>query len=327
MTEDNLLNYSELASELLKDQKSEWKLLADNYKALKNIKIKTFQFDGFKIKIQFNPGRIFSTTAEVDEESIKNRDCFLCKQNRPEEQRGIGYNENYLILCNPYPILPEHFTLTYKEHIPQSISIYFTDFLNLSKALSKKYSVIYNGPKCGASAPDHLHFQAGTKFYMPIDDEFNQLKNEYGEMLKDSENISVAGINDGIRKIVSIECNNVEILTNVFKVFYSGYKNLSGNIDEPFMNITSLYEKDFGWRVIIFLRSKHRSSHYYAVGEERILLSPASIDLGGICITPVEKDFNKLTKEKLTEIFREISLGKEQFDYIKSFLSQKLESI
>jgi hypothetical protein len=162
---------------------------------------------------------------------------------------------------------------------------------------------------------------------MPIDDEFNQLKNEYGEMLKDSENISVAGINDGIRKIVSIECNNVEILTNVFKVFYSGYKNLSGNIDEPFMNITSLYEKDFGWRVIIFLRSKHRSSHYYAVGEERILLSPASIDLGGICITPVEKDFNKLTKEKLTEIFREISLGKEQFDYIKSFLSQKLESI
>lgn len=324
MTGNNTSNFAGLASELLQNQKLEWKILADNYTSLKKIKIRTFQFDGFKINIQFNPERIISATAEVDEESIKNRDCFLCRENRPAAQREIKYKEGFLILCNPYPIFPEHFTITYKEHTPQKIAGNFISFLNTCEDLSSKYIVIYNGPKSGASAPDHLHFQAGTKFYMPVDNEFHLLKNEYGEILSESEDIIVSGISDGLRKFISIESNNIEKVSNTFNIFYSIYENISNKDEEPLMNIAGLYEQEFGWRVIIFLRSMHRSSHYFAEGEQKILVSPATIDLGGVCITPLEKDFNKITKEKITEIFKEVSLGKEEFDYIKSSLAQKL---
>lgn len=322
--EMNSLNYAEIASELLKEQKTEWKQLSDNYSSLKKIKIRTFQFDGFKLKIQFNPERMVSTTARVDSESIKNRDCFLCRENRPKEQREIDYQGNFLILCNPFPIFPEHFTVIFKEHIPQRIMDKLPELIYLSRDLSEKYSVIYNGPKAGASAPDHSHFQVGTKYYMPVDNEFPQLKNEYGEIIKESDDLTVAGINDGVRKMISIESKNPEFIMNVFKTFYSIYENISGKEDEPLMNIIGLYEEDFGWRIIIFLRSRHRSSHYFAEGESKILISPATVDMGGVCVTPLGSDFNKLTKETLAEIIREVSLGKEEFDYIKSSLAQKL---
>ena len=90
--------------------------------------IKTFLFDGFKIKIQFNEGRIYSTSAKVDVDSVKNRSCFLCENNLPEEQKGIKLLENYLLLCNPYPVFPEHFTIVTVNHKPQEISSSFSDF-------------------------------------------------------------------------------------------------------------------------------------------------------------------------------------------------------
>ena len=144
-----------------------------------------------KINAQFNAGRMTSTSAKVDPKSISERKCFLCEKNLPAEQKGILYNNKYIILCNPFPIFPTHFTLTHKEHQPQRILDTFSDMLDLSKDLSKHYSVIYNGPRCGASAPDHLHFQAGNKYFMPIDDEFHQIKNEYGKMIFEDDDLSI----------------------------------------------------------------------------------------------------------------------------------------
>ncbi len=310
-------DYGTAAKLLLKQQKETWAQITEGYSWLETVETKIFRFEGFEIKIQFNPGRLKSSSAKVDAKSIKERKCFLCPENLPELQKGIEYKDGYIILVNPFPIFPEHFTLPHVEHKAQNIKNSFSTLLSLSKDLSKYYSVFYNGPFCGASAPDHMHFQAGTKFFMPIENDFHQLKNEYGEIIYDQNDLIITGIDDGLRKFISFEGTDDKILINVFEDFYKHYNAISKDGREPMMNILSFYEEEFGWRVLIFVREKHRSSHYFAEGENNILLSPASVDLGGVCITPLEKDFNKITKENIIEIFQEIGIGKEHFDYLK----------
>jgi hypothetical protein len=315
-------NFADAAKQLLEDQKKSWEQLRDGYESLKQIKTKTFQFDGFTMKLQFNPGRYISTSAKVDVKSINERKCFLCPANLPEEQKGILCENEYLILGNPFPIFPEHFTIPNINHVPQEIKNNFPLMLKLTKDLSKHYVILYNGPKCGASAPDHFHFQAGTKNFMSIMDDFHQLKNEYGELLIENDELTVYGIDDGIRRMISLESLDSEKLVTAFSNFYEIYSSISANNEEPMMNIVSFFEDEFGWRVIVFLRDKHRSSHYFAEGENKILLSAASVDLGGVCITPLEKDFEKMTKEKLTEILSEVSLNKNSFELIKQKVQQ-----
>lgn len=305
-------NFSDAAKRLFEIQSKDWPMLTSGFKSLETIKSKSFQFDGFKIKAQFNAGRMISTSAKVDPKSISERKCFLCTENLPVEQEGILYKDNYIILCNPFPIFPTHFTLTHKEHQPQRILDTFPDMLDLSKDLSKYYSVIYNGPRCGASAPDHLHFQAGNKFFMPIDDEFHQIKNEYGKEIFENEDLSVFLIDDGLRKFVAIESLDKESVVKSFNKFYRTYSELMNEKLEPLMNLISFYEEEYGWRVIIFLRAKHRPTVFFAEDETKMLVSPAAIDLGGVCIFPREEDFNRITKEQIVEIFKEVFVDEEK---------------
>ncbi|MEO8399869.1 MAG: DUF4922 domain-containing protein, partial [Ignavibacteriaceae bacterium] len=177
-------DFSNASKKLLELQIKSWSLAEKGYKSLESIQTKTFHFEGFDIKVQFNPGRIISSSAKVDEKSIKERECFLCIENLPIEQKGLLFNDEYLILVNPFPIFPEHFTLPNLKHIPQRIHSFsrknpFSALLDFSKNLSKFYTVFYNGPNCGASAPDHLHFQAGLKNFIPIEADFHQLKKGY----------------------------------------------------------------------------------------------------------------------------------------------------
>ncbi len=318
----NADEYTNASERLLKLQLEDWTQLKKGYKSLATVKTKSFWYSGFKVLVQFNPGRLKSTSAEVDKESINERECFLCAENLPEAQKGIGILRKYLILCNPYPIFPEHFTIASLEHQPQEILSSFEDLIDITRKLSSKYSVIYNGPKCGASAPDHLHFQAGTKNFMPVEDEFNYLKNEYGEIITETSNLIISAVDDGLRKFISIETKDSNLLNEVFQNIYNTYDSLNNGNEEPMMNIVSSYEEEFGWRLIIFLRSKHRSSHYYLEGKEKIMISPAAIDLGGVCIAPVERDFKKVSREIIAEIFYEVSLFQEGFVYLKSTLKK-----
>ena len=322
----NKNDFGSAARILLEHQKKDWKQLASGYNSLDTVQTKIFQFDGYNIKVQFNPGRIISSSARVDEKSIRERKCFLCFENLPAEQKGILYAGEYLILCNPFPIFPEHFTLPEINHTPQIILGSFGKLLSLGKDLSKYYTVFYNGPKCGASAPDHLHFQAGNKFFMPIDSEFNSSKNKYGKILFNENGHTVTGVDDGLRRFISFEGKDYTMLVHLFNGFYEVYNSLNKSEDEPMMNILSFYENETGWRVIIFLRDKHRPSHYFAAGEDNILLSPAAVDIGGVCITPLEKDFKKITKEMITAIFQEVAVEREEFEFIKSGLMKKLNA-
>lgn len=314
-------NYSDAAVRLSEIQKEQWPMLNAGFKSLETVKSKSFQFDGYKIKAQFNAGRMTSTSAKVDPKSISERKCFLCVENLPAEQKGILYNNNYIILCNPFPIFPTHFTITNKEHTPQRIIDTFSDMLDLSKDLFKHYSVIYNGPRCGASAPDHLHFQAGNKFFMTIDDEFHLIKNEYGKMIYEDDDLSFYAIDDGLRKFVSIESLDKELVVKSFNKFYKTYSELMNEEQEPMINLVSFYEEEYGWRIIIFLRAKHRPAVFFAEDESKMLVSPAAIDLGGVCVFPREEDFNRITKEMIADIFKEVFIDADKLDSLVRKLS------
>lgn len=313
---------SDAAKYLYELQCNDWKLCRDNYEQLSNVRVKKFQFEGYSLKAQFNPGRIVSTSAKVDPKSIRERKCFLCENNLPSEQKGILYRDEYIILINPFPIFPIHFTLTSVKHQPQRIEDTFTHLLNFSKDLSKHFTVIYNGPRCGASAPDHLHFQAGNKYFMPIDDEADLISNEYGSVVVDKDDLLIQAVDDGLRKFILFESNDEKLLEQSFRKFYQVYAELMNEKDEPLMNIISFYDTEFGWRIIVFLRAKHRSHHYFEEGENKILVSPAAIDLGGVCIFPREEDFNRVDENLIREVFGEVFIDKSKLDE----LAQKLKN-
>lgn len=329
ITNENVLallkveDYVNAAKQLLRLQRKDWSQLDSGYKNLISIKTKSFWFDGFKIGLQFNQGRFKSTSAKVDADTIQNRKCFLCDENLPIEQKGIKILPGYILLSNPYPVFPEHFTIVSIIHKPQEILSSFNDLIKISKILSGGYSLIYNGPRCGASAPDHLHFQAGTKQFMPIENDFHSLKNEFGEFIFEDEIGTITVIDDGLRRFISLETNDENMLSKIFNRVYKIYTRLNSGEGEPMLNIICNYFEDYGWNVIIFLRSKHRSFHYYLEEENRILLSPAAIDLGGVCITPAEKDYEKIDKGLLKNILSEVSLNKESLEYIKTELKKE----
>ena len=319
-------DYAELTRALLQQQKTVWKQLASGYESLETVQVREFQFDGFSVKVQFNPGRIISSSAKVDTKSIKERKCFLCIENLPPDQKGIAYGSEYLILCNPFPIFPEHYTIPNVHHVPQRIDSAFDVMLDLSKDIGKDYTVFYNGPKCGASAPDHLHFQAGNKGFMLIEDQFDGLKSSFGECILDTGELLITAIDDSLRRFIGVESKNKKLIEDVFKKFYNTYDALSGNDEEPMMNIISYFLPDKGmWRILFIPRGKHRPSHYFLEGDDKILLSPASVDFGGILITPVEKDFNRLTSEHIIEMFNEVSLSKPVFENLMVQFKKALE--
>ncbi|MBN1638224.1 MAG: DUF4922 domain-containing protein [Ignavibacteriales bacterium] len=307
---------------LLAQQRKIWKLPKEGYKSLEKVQVKVFEFDGFQIKVQYNPGRIISSSAKVDKKSIESRKCFLCINNLPDEQKGILYYRDLIILVNPYPIFPEHFTLPKIDHIPQAIEPNFEGLLDISKDLGKYYVVFYNGPKCGASAPDHFHYQAGIKNFMPIDYEYPNVIEMYGEKLVSENGNTVYAVDKYLRKFISIESNKKDFIKNYFNKFFKIYKKISNSDEEPLLNVISNYV-DEKWRVVIFPRAKHRPEQYFAKGVKNILLSPAAVDFGGVFITPLEKDFKEISKDDIIDIFRQTSISTEYFEYIKKKLLKK----
>lgn len=315
-------DYGRAVKRLIEKQKETWDALAAGYKSLKSIKTKTIQFDGFSFIIQFNPGRIISSDASTDDESIRERKCFLCNENRPIEQKGILIDK-YLLLVNPFPIFPEHLTIPGIDHTDQRIKNNFADLLSFSKLLAEYYSVFYNGPQCGASAPDHMHFQAGNKLALPLNNEIEIVIEKFGDIITLKNDIEIIGVDDGLRKIICFKSNNKDELLKSFNSFYNIYALWSDNI-EPMMNIVAVYEEKAGWLITVMLRAKHRPEEFYKKGTERILFSPAASDFAGLCITPLENDFEKFNRELLIKIFNEVSINRNLFNEIKKDIRSKL---
>ena len=266
-------------NQLFQEQLNEWELAKSNYKALEQVKTKTLVVEGHPYKVQFNPARITSSAAKVDPKSIQERKCFLCGENRPVEQKGIPFKDGYTILVNPFPIFPRHLTIPLLEHTPQLIAPRFGDMLDLAQELDD-YIIFYNGPKSGASAPDHFHFQAGIKGFLPIEND----KDRYRTIRIESE-------------------NKQEILDRFQQIYHS--LPLQPDDAEPMLNILTWYENGM-WTTCLFPRKKHRPACYFAEGDANLLITPASVELGGVVITPLEKDFEKITAGDIAGILHEI---------------------
>jgi len=287
---------------LFLEQISNWELARVNYEGLKTIRTKTFLFGDFEILVQFNPARIASTGAMVDTKSIAARKCFLCKDNRPEEQMSIDAG-NYTILLNPYPIFPQHFTIPRKEHLVQQIKPYFADMLELAEELDD-YIIFYNGPKCGASAPDHMHFQAGTKDFLPLISDYKRLKPIQGELLEEGVNYQLFLLKNYMRTLYCIESDTINSAQKIFENLYIYWQEV--NSDEPMMNIVCSYE-DGIWYTFIFPRALFRPWQYTAEGDQQLLISPATVEMSGIFITPIESHFDKIKKEDIMSILEQCS--------------------
>ena len=316
---------AERAHVLLRRQKETWPLLRAGYEGLSGVLTRSIEMDGFAVRVQRNPARIVSSSANVDPESIGRRRCFLCPANLPAEQRGILFAGSYLVLCNPYPIFEEHFTIAHTSHTPQRIGPSFGTMLDLARAMEKRYTLIYNGPKCGASAPDHLHFQAGEKGFLPLEKEIAGLL-AGGEVLSRSETIQVVAVDAGERRYISLRSPERDSLIGALRVVEAAVAGETGEKDEPMMNILAWFDRG-GWTVLIFPRAKHRPSVYFAQGEERILISPAAVDCGGVLIAPLEKDYRRLRADHVSAMFGEIFLSGVSFRNLCSTIAGNLRPV
>lgn len=310
--------------QLLSEQKDSWPLLKDNYENLASVQTRLIEFENFTVEVQFNSARIKSSTADVSAEAIKERKCFLCKENLPREQTGLSVN-NFVILCNPYPIFNEHFTIAKQNHEPQLIENSFEEFLNFSRELGKHYTLIYNGPLCGASAPDHLHFQAATKNVMPLELQFDNIINKFTTVVFGNGNIEIHFIEDGLRSFVSFESRSKHDLLLTFSVFIKAFKKIFTHEVEPLMNISATFCGDI-WRVLIFPRRVHRPIQFFAKGENQLLISPATVDLCGLIIAPRQEDFEKITCSNIMDIFRQITVTKEHFEFLRRKVGDEFTS-
>jgi len=295
-------------------QLAEWPLAAANFKALENVEVKEIDMPGMPMKVQFNPARIVSSGAKVDAASLKARKCFLCDANRPSEQRGISWGGRYTILVNPFPIFPRHLTIPDNSHTLQLIKGRIADMARLVSELSG-YTVFYNGPKCGASAPDHMHFQAGNSDFLTIGDavenaELQTIAEADGAILS-----LAAGLPLNVFVIDSTSAESAEI---IFDRLYEALPVGEGDT-EPMMNVLC-YATAAGVRTLVVPRKKHRPSFYGTEGSECMLLSPASVDMGGVFITPRREDFERLDSDIIRRVFDELCLSKDEIDAIAAKL-------
>ncbi len=298
------------AEKLLNEQLNEWELARKNFEALKGVRNKDFDFGGFKVRVQFNPARIQSTAAKVDAKSIQERKCFLCSGNLPSEQRGLPFGTEYQILANPFPIFPKHFTIPTYAHVDQLILDRYADMLDLAKNL-ETYSIFYNGPKCGASAPDHAHFQAGNTGFMPLEEDVKHVLNE---LVYRDVDINVYLLKNYMRNAFLIESRSKEQAVKFFRNLYSLLDIPEGD-KEPMLNIITWFEGE-SWYSAVFPRAKHRPACFYAEGDDNLLISPASVDMGGVFITPQEKDFDKITADDISQIYKEVCISDEKVKQI-----------
>ena len=286
---------------LWQEQLLSWPLAATYYGSLQKVKTREFEFDHTRVLVQFNPARATSTTAKTDAAAIAQRPCFLCVCNRPIEQRSVDAGD-YYVLVNPFPIFRQHFTIPHKQHLPQQILPYFADFLFFARELPD-FVVFYNGPRCGASAPDHLHFQAGNKGVLPLIDEY--LSNPHqAVVIENSGDARLLQCTGVLRQVLVIESNSIHSMVELFSKVYHSLPADQDN--EPMMNVAGLYENG-KWITFVLPRVAFRPWQFNASEPDHLMISPAAIEMTGILITPVEDHFQKITPEDIESIYHQIS--------------------
>ncbi|MBR1597082.1 MAG: DUF4922 domain-containing protein [Phocaeicola sp.] len=300
-------------------QLQRWELARKNHEVLKDVLKRSIPMGGYDITVQFNPARIVSTGAKLDNKSIQERPCFLCEKNRPEQQeRFEPHPEMFDILLNPYPILPGHLTIPYRSHVKQETQHLIDDVNELFKLLPSSYAIFYNGAKCGASIPNHFHYQAAPIHETPLvgwyeDGIFNK---EFICRNKDLTLFSVKGY------FCPFFCVEGE-LSGESSFVQSILKALPAHEDESETRFNLIiWRAGSKTKIIIIPRDKHRPDCYFAEGDQQRLISPGVVDMAGIIVTVRKEDFERITADDIKNIFAECSI-----DHVEDIIDQKLKQL
>ena len=299
---------------LIDQQCDTWPQLAEASAMFAEIVTKRVIVQESEVVIQLNPRRIRSTAASVDKSSVEKRRCFLCPENLPEEEKGIAYGDDLILLCNPFPVLEHHLSIVHRDHVPQQIEGNAGVLLSLAHDLGSSYFVWYNGPECGASAPDHLHFQASSRALLPIEENLYEgepvlledcsyceetAKNTFELFTLGGCGRSVVVFRGGKREEVAYWVDEV-----IKELAFQADK------DEPLINIVCTYDPKL-WTVYLFPRSRHRPASFYAEGEARLTVSPGAIEMAGVVVVPEPTHFDRIDGERIAGIFAEVSMNPE----------------
>ena len=301
-------------------QMEKWADARHRFRDLKHVE--THQLSD-QLKVQWNPARIVSTGAKIDKKTLGDRPCFLCDKNRSKEQISKQIDERFLLLVNPFPILPIHFTIPARKHQPQSI---YKNYGEMHRFLSlhSELMVFYNGPKCGASAPDHLHFQAGTSGILPLQANWQRLSRNLTDIISLNDDEKIALIHDFVVPAFVIISKSEDSDEALFQRLYKSMP-VRGDETEPMMNIIA-WRKGDEYISVVIPREKHRPEAYFAEGDAQMMVSPGALDMSGLIITPREEDFRKLTEESATAILQECGVSTDKMNSIVTKLKASKEA-
>lgn len=291
-----------------------WEDARHRFRDLKHVEVRQLSD---QLKVQFNPARIVSTGAKIDKHTLGERPCFLCERNRPKEQMTKQIDDHFQLLVNPFPILPVHFTIPATKHQPQSIYRHYGEMHRLL-SLHSELMVFYNGPKCGASAPDHLHFQAGTSGVLPLQTNWQRLSRNLTDVISLTDEEKIFVLRDFLVPAFVIISKSEDSDEELFHRLYRSMP-MRGDESEPMMNIIAWRKSDEFISVVI-PREKHRPDAYFAEGEAQMMVSPGALDMAGLIITPREEDFSKINLDKAAALLRECGISAEKMEAIVSNL-------
>lgn len=297
------------ARSLLAEQDAAWEMLRQNRAGLAAEPTRTFMLGKSAVRVQLNRGRLKSSLSRLDEKGIRDRACFLCDPNRPAIQHNLPVGGGFRLMCNPFPILPEHYTIVHETHRPQRVLDVVVDLINVASIAGSKWTLFYNGPRCGASAPDHLHFQAGKRGFMPIDDEFR----DASMFVNDVNGVCLSIDRNYPRRFILLESADRQPLLKRFNDVYQVLASLQPQLEEPMLNLLALTDESTA-RLLIFPRTQHRPACYSAPEASRLLVSPGTVDMGGVIVLPVEEHFHRITGADVQQVFDEVCPSRQRME-------------
>ncbi|HEU4388644.1 MAG TPA: DUF4922 domain-containing protein [Blastocatellia bacterium] len=300
---------------LVEHQKATWPMLREGYDALDHAEMKQLNVDGSFVLVQHNPRRIRSTAARVDRESVEQRGCFLCPDKLPAEEKALLYGDEFLLLCNPLPVLYQHLSVVHRDHVEQQVLTNIGLLLSLAADLGPQYLVLYNGPECGASAPDHLHFQACRRSALPIETALGSTEDPPAESCDicdrhPRDDFELFTMGDSGRTAIVFRATVAERMAAWVHETLAELGRRSNRL-EPMVNILCSHDGE-KWTVIIFPRARHRPACFYAEGDSQLLVSPGAIDMAGVIVVPHREHFDRIGPDEVQAIYSEVSMPEDE---------------
>ncbi len=281
--------------EYIDSQLAEWPLARENYQALGRTERRSVQLGDLTVGIQHNPARIVSTAAKTDAKTLAERPCFLCKSNRPPQQVGVEISDGWELLLNPYPIFPTHFTIVSKDHQPQEgLPL---DMVTMAERLPG-HTVFFNGKRAGASCPDHLHCQAVKTHELPLMQLIEKKHSLNAGRVATHKTLELDVPFGFISIIITPDIDGMSELSTIEDTIGKDY------IKEGRLNAFVWIDSSGLLRICAVRRNMHRPS-CYGTGEGQHLISPGCIDMTGVLIAPLKKDYDTLTEADIREIYQE----------------------